>query len=48
MLYTDFKNSKQFLRYSKTKSESTTDYLCEAQTKTTKKDYFTRNVSSLI
>ena len=47
MLLTDFKISKQFLRYSTSKSEATTGTLLKAQTKTTKKDYFTKSLSSL-
>ena len=46
MLLTDFKISKQFLRYSTSKSEATTGTLLKAQTKTTKKDYFTKSLSS--
>ena len=34
MLFTDFKNSKYFLRYDRSKSEATTGSLWEAQTKT--------------
>ena len=34
MLFTDFKNSKLFMRYSRSKSETTTGSLWEAQTKT--------------
>ena len=37
MLFTDFKNSKYFLRYDRLKSEATTGSLWEAQTKTAKK-----------
>ena len=46
MLFTDFKNSKQFLRYDQSKSEATTGTLWEAKTKTAKKDYFTKILSS--
>ena len=42
MLFTDFRNSKKFLRYDRSKSEATTGSLWEAQTKTAKKDYFTK------
>ena len=45
MLFTDFRNSKQFLRYDRSKSEATTGSLWEAQTKTAKKDYFTKILS---
>ena len=46
MLFTDLKISKQFLRYSRSKSEPTIGSLWEAQTKTAKIDYFTKNLSS--
>ena len=42
MLFTDFRNSK----YDQSKSEATTGSLWEAQTKTVKKDCFTRILSS--
>ena len=42
MLFTDFKNLKEFLRYDRSQSEATTGSLWEAQTKTAKKDYFTK------
>ena len=45
MLFTDFKISKYFLRYSPSKSEVTIGSLWEAQTKTAKIDYFTKNLS---
>ena len=45
MLFTDFQNSKYFLRYSRSKSETTTVTLWEVQTKTAKIDYFTKNLS---
>ena len=45
MLFTDFKNSKLFLIYSWSKSEATVGFLWEAQTKTAKIDYFTKNLS---
>ena len=45
MLFTDFKNSKLFLRYDQSKSKATTGFLWEAQTKTAKKDYFTKILS---
>ena len=45
MLFTDFRNSKQFLRYGLSKSEATEGSLWEAQTKTPKVDYFTKNLS---
>ena len=45
MLFTNFKNSKQFLRLSRSKSEATTGSLWEAQTKTAKKDYFNKILS---
>ena len=45
MLFTDFKSSKQLFRYSRSKSEATTGSLWEAQTKTAKIDYFTKNLS---
>ena len=44
--FTDLKNSNKFLMYSWSKSEKTTGFLWEAQTKTAKKDYFTQNLSS--
>ena len=34
------------MRYDRSKSEATTGTLWEAQTKTAKKDYFTKNLSS--
>ena len=34
MIFTDFKNSKSFLRYDRSKSVATTGSLWEAQTKT--------------
>ena len=46
MLFTDFKNSKYFLRYSRSKWEATIGSLWEAQTKTAKIGYFTKNLSS--
>ena len=46
MHFTDFRNSKQFLRYDRSKLEATTGTLWEAQTKTAKKDYFTKILSS--
>ena len=46
MLFTDLKIQSFFLRYSRSKSETTTGSLWEAQTKTAKKDYFTKNLSS--
>ena len=46
MPFTDFKISKQFLSYSRSKSEATIGSLWEAQTKTAKIDYFTKNLSS--
>ena len=46
MLFTDLKSSKQFLRNSKSKSEATIGSLLEALTKTAKKDYFNKNLSS--
>ena len=46
MLFTDFKKSKQFLRYSQSKSEVTIGSLWEALTKTAKIDYYTKNLSS--
>ena len=45
MLITDFYNLKYFLRYSISKSEAITGSLWEAQTKTAKKDYFTKILS---
>ena len=42
MLFTDFRNSKKFLRYDRSKLEATTCFLWEAQTKTVKKDYSTK------
>ena len=45
MLITDFYNLKYFLRYSISKSEAITGSLWEAQTKTAKIDYFTKNLS---
>ena len=45
MLFTDFKNSKQFMKYSRSKLEATIGSLYEAQTKTTKKGYFIKNLS---
>ena len=45
MLFTDFKNSKLLLRYSRSKFDATTGSLWEAQTKTAKIDYFTKNLS---
>ena len=45
MLFTDFRNSKQFLRYDRSKSEAITGSLWEAQTKTAKKYYFTKILS---
>ena len=47
MLFVDFKNSKIFSRYSRSKSQSTTGSLWEAETKIVKKDYFTKNLSPL-
>ena len=46
MVFTDLKISKEFLRYSRSKSEATIGSLWEAQTKTAKIDYFTKNLSS--
>ena len=46
MLFTDLKNSKYFLKYSRLKSEATIGSLWEAKTKTAKIDYFTKNLSS--
>ena len=46
MLFTDFRNSKYFFRNDRSKSEATTGTLWEAQTKTVKKDYFTKILSS--
>ena len=43
--FTDLKNSNKFLMYSWSKSEKTTGFLWEAQTKTAKKDYFTKILS---
>ena len=40
MLFTDFRNSKPFLRYDRSKSEATTGTLWEAQAKTAKKKLF--------
>ena len=45
MLFTDFKNSKKFLRYSRSMLEATIGSLWEAQTKIAKKDYFTKILS---
>ena len=45
MLFTDFKNSKNFLRYVRSKSEATISTLWEAQTKMVKKDYFIKILS---
>ena len=45
MLLTNFKNSKQFLRYSRSKSEATIGSLWEAQTLTAKKDYLIKILS---
>ena len=45
MLFTDFKNSKQFLKYSRSELETKTGSLWEAQIKTAKVDYFTKNLS---
>ena len=45
MLFTYIKSSKIFLRYSTSKSEATLGSLWEAQTKTAKKDFFTKNLS---
>ena len=45
MLFTDFKKSKYFLRYSQSKLETTIGSLWEAQTNETKKDYFTKSIS---
>ena len=45
MLFEDFLNSKLFLRYSRSKSETTIGILWEAQTETAKIDYFTKNLS---
>ena len=42
MLFSDLKNLIYFLRYDQSKSEATTGSLWEAQTKTAKKDYFTK------
>ena len=47
MLFTDYKNSKKILRYDRSKSEATTGSLWEVQTKTAKKDYFTKILSPL-
>ena len=46
--FTDLKNSNKFLMYSWSKSENTTGYLWEAQTKTAKKDYFNKNLTSTL
>ena len=46
MLFTDFKKSKKNLRYDRSKLEATTGTLWEEQTKTAKKDYFTKILSS--
>ena len=45
MLFTDFFNKFFFLRYSRSKSEITIGSLWEAQSKTTKIDNFTKNLS---
>ena len=45
MLFTDFRNSKYFLRYDRSKPEATTGTLWEEQTKTVKKAYFTKILS---
>ena len=47
MLYTDLLNSKQYLKYSRSKSEATIGSLWEGQTKTAQKDCFTKNISPL-
>ena len=47
-MFTDSYNSKQFLRYSMSKFETTTGSLWEAQIETAKKDYFTKNISSMV
>ena len=44
MLFTNFKNSKKILTYSRSKSKATIGSLWEAQTKTAKIDYFTKNL----
>ena len=46
MLFTDFENSKKFLRFSRSKSEATTGSLWDAQTKTEKLDCFTKILST--
>ena len=46
LLFTVLKNSYYLLKYDRSKSEATTGYLWEAQTKTAKKDYFTKILSS--
>ena len=45
MFFTDFKNSKLLLIYSRSNSETKTSSLWEAQTKTAKIDYFSKNLS---
>ena len=45
MLFKNFKKSKYILRYSRSKLETTIGSLWEAQTKTAKIDYFTKNLS---
>ena len=45
MIFTDFKTSKQFLRCIRSKSEAKIGSLWEVQTKTAKKDYYTKNLS---
>ena len=45
LLFADLKISKLLLRYSKSRSETTTGFLWEPQTKTDKKDCFTKNLS---
>ena len=47
MVFTDFNNKKQFLRYIRSKWEATIGSFWEGQTKIAKKDYFTKNLYSL-
>ena len=46
MFFKDLKNSKYFFRYSRSKLEATIGSLWEAQIKSAKIDYFTKNLSS--
>ena len=45
MLFTDFQISKKVLKYSRSKLEAKIGSLWEAQTKTAKIDYYTKNLS---